>query len=89
MFSIAATHFPSQSLGSKLLAIGHSQGGGLVWAIAQHNVKGNIERYLGGVAISPTTDIRSNFDPIGTAVRAAMMLSLKNVFHKFQYPDFS
>ncbi|THV48015.1 hypothetical protein BGAL_0273g00090 [Botrytis galanthina] len=80
IFSIAATHFPSQSLGSKLLAIGHSQGGGLVWVIAQHNAKENIERYLGGVAISPTTDIRSNFDPIGAAVWAATMLSLKNIF---------
>ncbi|KAF7898971.1 uncharacterized protein EAF01_008184 [Botrytis porri] len=87
IYSILAAHSAFPSLGSKFVSISHSQGGGAVWAIAQHHAKENIEGYLGGVAISPTTDIRSNFDPIGAVVWAVMMLGLKNVFPQFQYSD--
>ncbi|KAF7874632.1 uncharacterized protein EAF02_008609 [Botrytis sinoallii] len=86
IYSIVAARSAFPSLGSKSVSIGHSQGGGAFWAIAQHNSKENMEGYLGGVAIILTTDIRSNFDPIGAVVWAGMMVGLKNVFPKFQYP---
>ncbi|KAF7940441.1 uncharacterized protein EAE98_000568 [Botrytis deweyae] len=60
--SIVAARSAFPPLGSKSVSIGHSQGGGAVWAIAQYNSKENIEVYLGGVAIILTTDIRSGND---------------------------
>ncbi|TGO13436.1 hypothetical protein BTUL_0069g00020 [Botrytis tulipae] len=61
------------------------KGGRAACTITKHHVEENIEGYLGGVAISPTTDIRSSSVPIGAIVWAGMMLGLKNVFLKFQY----
>ncbi|TGO63752.1 hypothetical protein BCON_0011g00960 [Botryotinia convoluta] len=79
IYSIVAARSAFPSIGSKFVSIGHSQGRGAVWAIAQHNAKENIEGYLGGIAISLTTDIRSNFDPIGAAVWEGMMLVIKTI----------
>ncbi|TGO21415.1 hypothetical protein BPAE_0221g00100 [Botrytis paeoniae] len=67
IYSIVAARSAFPSLGSKFASIGHSQGGGAAWAIAQNHAKEKIEGYLGGVAISPTTDIRNVFTEEGHA----------------------
>ncbi|TGO34004.1 hypothetical protein BHYA_0217g00170 [Botrytis hyacinthi] len=89
IYSIVAARSAFPSLGSKFSSIGNSQRGrgGAAWAITQHHAKEKIEEYLECIAISPTTDIRSNADLIEAIVWAGMMLGLKNVFPKFQYSD--
>ncbi|KAJ8071250.1 hypothetical protein OCU04_001584 [Sclerotinia nivalis] len=87
IYSVVAARSAFPSLGSSFVSIGHSQGGGAIWAVAQHHAKDKIEGYLGGVSISPTTDMRGDPDPIGSIVWAGMMLGVKKVFPEFQFLD--
>lgn len=72
--SAARTAFPE--LSKQFVVLGHSQGGGAAWAVAQKAAAGHIPGYLGAIAISPYTNYlveESAFSPrIGAAISRAV-----------------
>lgn len=48
------------------VALGHSQGGGTAWSLAERQVHQPIKQYKGAVAIAPTTRI---FDTLNRALK--------------------
>lgn len=75
IYSVVAARSAFSSLGLRFVSI------------SQYYAKDKIQGYLGGVAISPTTDIRGDSDPIGAVVWAGMFLGLKKVFPQLEYLD--
>lgn len=61
-FAVQAAQAAFESLSKKFVVVGHSQGGGVAWAVAQRQATRPVEGYLGAVAGSPLTDFIANAD---------------------------
>ncbi|KAI9715743.1 MAG: hypothetical protein M1812_005741 [Candelaria pacifica] len=59
-------------LSKKFVVIGHSQGGGAAWAMAQRQVHKPIPGYLGAIAVSPFTSIYDQSEQFQSIIVAAM-----------------
>lgn len=77
--SISAARTAFHELSKQFVVIGHSQGGGAAWAVAQKAAAGHIPGYLGAIAISPYT----NFLIFSPRIGAAICRAVASVF-----PDF-
>ncbi|KAL8938400.1 MAG: hypothetical protein Q9216_003917 [Gyalolechia sp. 2 TL-2023] len=55
-FAVEAAQTAFESLSRQFVVVGHSQGGGVAWAVAQRQATRPVEGYLGTVAGSPLTD---------------------------------
>lgn len=85
VYAIQAAQSHFKELSKKFVLMGHSQGGGAVWATAIRQSNKPVPGYLGAVAISPLVDILKHPTPafqelIGTAVCPA----LKSAFPEFE-----
>jgi pimeloyl-ACP methyl ester carboxylesterase len=87
IYSVQAARQAFLQLSKDFVVIGHSQGGGAAWAVAQKQAISQIPGYLGAVAISPVTNILGDPDPIGTIVGAAMGPGTASAFPEFKLED--
>ncbi len=78
----ARTAFPF--LGKNFTTIGHSEGGGAVWSFAEKMHTNPIDGYLGGVAISPVTNLlKLPEGPIKTLLVEAELSAIAEVYPGF------
>ncbi len=65
--------------------MGHSQGGGAVWAAAQRQAIEPVDGYLGAIAVAPVTSVLDlpPENPFKVIVGAAIIPGLANIFPKF------
>ena len=57
VFSVQAAQEACAQLSSEFVVIGHSQGGGAAWAVAERQAVTPVKGYLGAIAVSPVTNI--------------------------------
>ncbi|KAL8935740.1 MAG: hypothetical protein Q9211_004538 [Gyalolechia sp. 1 TL-2023] len=62
VFAVQAAQAAFESLSKRFVVVGHSQGGGVAWGVAQRQATRPVEGYLGAVAGSPVTDIVAQTD---------------------------
>jgi pimeloyl-ACP methyl ester carboxylesterase len=85
--------FPDRLSGADFVAMGHSQGGGVAWALAEALAREADEfadlvaGYKGSVAASPTTRVFGSPKAIMGFLRAAVGLGLDSVFPTFRLED--
>lgn len=86
VYSVQAAQQAFNKLSSEFVVIGHSQGGGATWGVAQRQAKEPIIGYLGTIAVSPVTNflelpvIENPLIPLLAAYLVPVMQEL--------YPDF-
>lgn len=56
VYSVQAARQAFPELSSKFVVMGHSEGGGVAWSVAERQAREPVEGYLGSVAISPVTN---------------------------------
>ncbi|KAL8746693.1 MAG: hypothetical protein Q9190_001317 [Brigantiaea leucoxantha] len=77
----ARTAFPE--LSKQFVVIGHSQGGGAAWAVAQKAADHPTPGYLGAIAISPYTNFLIEESIFGPKVGAAICRVIASSFPEF------
>ncbi|MCJ1267058.1 hypothetical protein MMC22_006943 [Lobaria immixta] len=87
IYSVRAAQTAFPELSKRFVAIGHSQGGGAVWAIAQIAATRSISGYLGGVAISPYANLIEDKAEFPKIIAANMVPALASIFPDFQPRD--
>lgn len=63
VYSVQAAQSAFTELSREFVVIGHSQGGGAAWAVAQRQASKPIAGCLGSIAISPVTTILDELEP--------------------------
>lgn len=81
----ARTAFPE--LSKHFVVIGHSQGGGAAWAVAQKAAAGHIPGYLGAIAISPYTNFLIEESAFSPCIGAAICRAVASVLPDFDPQD--
>ena len=72
---------------SRFVVMGHSQGGGTAWAIAQRCAIHPVQGYLGAVACAPATRVLSEPGQLGTIIVAGMTPAISHNLPEFKAPD--
>ncbi|KAI4221216.1 MAG: hypothetical protein L6R36_007065 [Xanthoria steineri] len=70
---MAARDVWREELAREWVVVGHSQGGGVAWAVAGREARRAVEGYLGAVAVSPFTTLRGLEEPFCSVLGLAMM----------------
>lgn len=83
VYSVEAAQAAFPELSKNFVVIGHSQGGGAAWSVAQWAATTSIPGYLGAIAVSPYTDIIEEQSDFSEIIAAAMCPGLASL-----YPDF-
>jgi acetyl esterase/lipase len=92
IYSVVAARVAVPQLGSRWIAMGESQGGGLA-AIGVAEMQNDIRdpNYLGGIAISGVADIKDVYGGVAQGNSRGMLVSLaygiKTVYPRFQVSD--
>ena len=91
VFAVKAAQKAFTKLSSNFVVIGHSQGGGAAWAVAERQAHKPVEGYLGAVAVAPVTNIlelpeESNYLVPVLSLYAAP--TMQQLYPDFQYKDF-
>ena len=81
--SVSAARVAFPELSKDFVAIGHSQGGGAAWAVAQRAAASPIPGYLGAIAISPYTNFLNEESVFGPRAAATICPGIASSF-----PDF-
>ncbi|KAI4259759.1 MAG: hypothetical protein L6R42_004404 [Xanthoria sp. 1 TBL-2021] len=68
----AAQSVWKDELSKDWVVIGHSQGGGAAWAVAERQARKPVDGYLGAVAVSPFTTLYELEDPFCSVLAHAM-----------------
>lgn len=89
VYSIQAAQVLFPRLSKSFIVIGHSQGGGAAWAVAERQYIKPIDGYLGAVAISPFINLidTPSPEPILTALRFAACPGIAHTFPAFNPAD--
>lgn len=85
--SVTAARMAFPELSKDFVVIGHSQGGGAAWAVAQKAAAGPIPGYLGAIAISPYTNFLIEESVFGPRVAAAISGVIAAYFPDFDPRD--
>ncbi|KAL8807057.1 MAG: hypothetical protein Q9223_004271 [Gallowayella weberi] len=72
VYAVQAAQSIFKELSKEWVVIGHSQGGGAAWAVAQRQASTPVDGYLGAVAVSPFTTLCDLQEPFRTVVALAM-----------------
>jgi pimeloyl-ACP methyl ester carboxylesterase len=86
IYSVQAAQSAFPQLSKEFVVIGHSQGGGAAWAVAQRQAKTPVDGYLGAVAMSPVTNVL-NDGPVAPILAAAIAPGLQAINSKFHTTD--
>ena len=81
--SVKAAQEAFPELSKQFVVVGHSQGGGAAWSVAQRKASHSISGYLGAVAISPYTNFLYEEGRLSPLMGAAMARGIASSF-----PDF-
>ena len=91
VFGVQAAQTAFPKLSSDFVVLGHSQGGGAAWAVAQRQAQKPIDGYLGAVAVSPITNIlelpTSSHDLVPVLSLFATP-TMQQLYPDFDYKDF-
>lgn len=90
VYAVQAAREAYTKLSSEFVVVGHSQGGGAAWAVAERQAaKEPIEglQLLGCVPISPTTRIVDEPGPFGSIIWTAMCRGMKQAFPEADLGD--
>ena len=85
-FLAAQQAWPEQ-LSREWVTMGHSQGGGVAWAVAQREVNTPTEGYLGAIAGSPVTDLFGGGGTAAENVAAVIANWVSSYFPSFELSD--
>ena len=77
VYSVQAARTAFPKLSKSFVALGHSQGGGTTWAIAQKAATSQSFHCLGCIPVSPTTRVLDEPDPFGTLLCLGICDGLK------------
>ncbi|KAL9582992.1 MAG: hypothetical protein Q9212_002973 [Teloschistes hypoglaucus] len=87
IYAVKAAQQSFPELSQKFVVIGHSQGGGTAWAVAQRQAEKPTAGFLGAVAVSPITTLPQQPEPFRSALATAICPGLASVFHQFNPED--
>ena len=85
--SVRAARQAFPVLSEKFVVLGHSQGGGAAWAVAQRQAVTPIPGYLGAVAVSPATRVTDEIGAFLSALAATICPGLASAFPDFKLED--
>lgn len=85
--SVTAARAAFPELSEQFVVVGHSQGGGAAWAVAQKVAITPIPGYLGAVAIAPYTDLLKEESEFGPVVAAVMCRGIASAFPDFDVQE--
>lgn len=85
--SVTAAQAAFPELSMSFVVIGHSQGGGAAWSVAQRAALTSIPGYLGAIAVSPYTNILEEQNESSKWLTAAMCPGLASAFPEFSPGD--
>lgn len=88
VYSVQAAKKAFPQLSESFVVLGHSQGGGATWGVAQKHAVSKIPGYLGAIAISPATSVLDNPEPFGSLIAATMAPGIAALYPEFDYNDF-
>lgn len=88
-YSIQAAQSAFPALSKHFVVMGHSQGGGVVWAAAQRQAIEPVNGYLGAIAVAPVTNILDlpNDNFIKRLMGVVIVPGISNLFPKFDRLD--
>lgn len=89
IFAVEAAQKAFPELSKHFVTMGHSQGGGVTWAVAQRQALRPVDGYLGTVAGSPVTDLIASIAVSPTAIIIAKLIaqSLESIYPSFSITD--
>ena len=82
--SVTAARAAFPELSMNFVVIGHSQGGGAAWSVAQRAAVTSTPGYLGAIAVSPYVNLLEEKNEFSKVLTAAICPALASIF-----PDFS
>ena len=85
--SVTAAQAAFPELSKTFVVIGHSQGGGAAWAVAQRAALTSIPGYLGAIAVSPYTNFLEEENEFHRVLIPAMIPGLASAFPEFSPGD--
>ena len=89
-YAVQAAQAAFTELSSEFVVMGHSQGGGAAWGVAQRQAINPVKGYLGSIALSPVTDVLElppTDNPLIPILGAFMTPGIKSVYPEFQPED--
>ncbi|KAL8637323.1 MAG: hypothetical protein Q9228_005395 [Teloschistes exilis] len=87
VYGVKAAQQAFPELSQNFVVIGHSQGGGAAWAVAQRQAEKPAAGYLGAVAVSPFTTLLNQPEPFRSILATAICPGLVSVFRQFKPED--
>lgn len=87
VFSVAAAQAAFPELSKDFVVIGHSQGGGAAWAVAQRAATTSIPGYLGAIAVSPYTNLFEEQNDFSAMIAASICPALASLYPDFEPED--
>ncbi|KAL8739098.1 MAG: hypothetical protein Q9181_000209 [Wetmoreana brouardii] len=72
VYAVQAAQCAFEEISKAWVVVGHSQGGGAAWAVAQRQARTPVDGYLGAVAVSPFTTLQHLEEPFHSLVALAM-----------------
>ncbi|KAL8634820.1 MAG: hypothetical protein Q9226_009429 [Calogaya cf. arnoldii] len=81
--SVKAAQEAFPEISKQFVVVGHSQGGGAAWSVAQREVTRPSPEYLGAIAISPYTSFLNVEGKFGPLMRVAMCRGIASSFPGF------
>ena len=91
VFAMEAARKAFTKLSSEFVVIGHSQGGGAAWAVAERQAREPVDRYLGAIPICPVTNFLELDDTDNDHIQFIAMyatLTMEQIFPEFKARDF-
>ena len=83
LYSVQAAQQAFSELSKEFVVIGHSQGGGAAWAVAEKQAAERVDGYLGSVAISPVLEALAEPGPFLSILGAAICPATAALFPQF------
>ena len=85
--SVTAARAAFPELSANFVVIGHSQGGGTAWSVAQRAALTSIPGYLGAIAVSPYTSLLEEQTQVAYSLTAGICSGIASAFPEFSPGD--
>ena len=85
--SVTAARAAFPELSANFVVIGHSQGGGAAWSVAQRAALISVPGYLGAVAVSPYTSLLEEETEVAKMLTPTICPGIASVFPEFSPRD--
>ena len=87
VYSVLAARAAFPELSKQFVTLGHSQGGGAAWAVAQRQALEPVDGYLGTVAVVPVTRVLSSEGPILDSIVTGLSGGIASNFSDFKQSE--